>query len=217
MNSANAFSYAISGSFTENQIAKYGDYVNQTASALQGAGGWLAQQANKTLESFDKFVNSRAWEMGKRLLGQSDGDYVGRYEIGYLGSIEALQGAQGHMRDMIMCHPALMGMYMNEEISGYGGDFSAWNTGIAEENIFYRRMWNGVMNLETVDDKPQLRHTHYYDTVGGQLSFRERVDSHKTHAAIDHHRLKSMFDLTSEMGDKLKSYIEPLVEPPADE
>lgn len=212
MNSANAFSYAISGSFTESQIAKYGDYVNQSASLLQGAGGWLAQQANKTLETFDKFVNSRAWEMGKRLLGTSDGDYVGRYEIGYLGSIEALQGAQGHMRDIIMAHPAMMQMYLDEEISGYGGDFSNWNTGIAADNLFYRRVMNGVLNLETVDDKAQLRHTHYYDTVGGQLSFRERVDSHKTWAAIDHHRAKKMFDLTSEEGAKLKSYVEPAAE-----
>lgn len=212
MNSANAFSYAISGSFTENQIAKYGDYVNQSASLLQGAGGWLAQQANKTLETFDKFVNSRAWEMGKRLLGTSDGDYVGRYEIGYLGSIEALQGAQGHMRDIIMAHPAMMQMYLDEEISGYGGDFSNWNTGVGADNLFYRRVMNGVLNLETVDDKAQLRHTHYFDTVGGQLSFRERVDSHKTWAAIDHHRAKKMFDLTSEEGAKLKSYVEPEAE-----
>lgn len=212
MKSANAFSYAISGSFNENQIAKYGAYVNQSAAALQNAGGWLAQQANKTLDSFNTFVNSRAWEMGKRLLGQSDGDYVGRYEIGYLGSLEGLQGAQGHMRDIIMCHPGLQQMYLDEEISGYAGDFSNWNTGIKEENLFYRRMWNGVLNVETVDDKPTLRHTHYYDTVGGQLSFREIVNSHKTHAAIDHHMAKKMFDVTSEMGDKLKSYVEPASE-----
>lgn len=212
MKSANAFSYAISGSFTESQVNRYGDYLNQSAAALQGVGGWLSQQAEKTLESFDKFKNSRAWEMGKRLLGNSDGDFVPRFEIGYLGSVEALQGAQGHMRDIIMCHPALQQMYIDEEISGYGGDFSKWNTGIKEENLFYRRMWNGVLNLEVVDEKPTLKHTHFFDTIGGQLSFRERVDSHKTHAAIDHHRAKAIFDVTSEMGDKLKSYVEPTEE-----
>jgi hypothetical protein len=212
MKSANAFSYAISGSFTENQIDRYSDYLNQSTAALQGVGGWLADQAAKTMEQFNVFKNSRAWEMGKRLLGTSDGDYVPRYEIGYLGSISAQQAAQGHMRDIIMCHPMLQQMYIDEEISGYGGDFSAWNTGIGVDNLFYRRMWNGVLHLEVVDDKPKLTHAHYFDTVGGQLSFRERVDSHKTHAAIDHNMAKKMFDVTSEMGDKLKSYVEPTEE-----
>lgn len=212
MKSANAFSYAISGSFTESQINRYGEYVNGTAAALQGVGGWLEKQATKTMECFDKFKNSRAWEMGKRLLGQSDGDYVGRYEIGYLGSLEGLQGAQGHMRDIIMCHPALQQMYMDKEISGYDGNFSAWCTGIGADNLFYRKMWSGVLNLSTTDEgPPTLRHTHYFDTAGGGVgySFREKVDSHKTHIAIDHHRAKKMFDVTSEQGDKLKSYIEP--------
>lgn len=208
MKSANAFSYAISGSFTEDQINKYGNYVHQSAAALQGLGGWLAEQANKTLNTFDKFLSSRAWEMGRRLLGNSDGDFVSRFEIGYLGSIEGIQGAQGYMRDVIMAHPLMQQLYLDGEVSGYGGEFSKWCTGVGEDNIFYRRMYDGVLNLEQVDGKPALRHTHFHDSVGGKYSFREKVNAHKTHAAINHHMASTEFDLTSELGEKRKSFQE---------
>ncbi|HFT2124618.1 TPA: hypothetical protein RG892_000383 [Pseudomonas aeruginosa] len=205
MRSANAFSHAISGSFTEESIAKYADYVNNSTALLQNAGGWLGEQAKKTLDCFTSFVNSRAWEMGKRLLNKNDGEYVGRYSIGYLGSIEALQGAEGYMRDYIMANPVMMQLYLDGEIEGYGGEFSKFCSGVGEENLFYRRSMNGLLNLTTVDDKPHLRHTHYHDSLGGKISFRERCDVQKTWAAIDHHRAKSLFDLTSPAGNKLKS------------
>lgn len=206
MNSANAFSYAISGSFTEDQISKYSDYVAQSTAALQGAGGWLAQQANKTADQFTKFFNSRAWEMGKRLLGSSDGDYVGRFDIGYLGSISGLQGAQGRMQDVIMAHPGLMQLYLDKEICGFNGEFTNWSQGLKEENLTYRGMWSGVMNLDKVNDVNVLRHTHFNDSIGGKFSFREKVNAHKTHAAIDHHLLTTMFDLTSADNDRMKKH-----------
>lgn len=206
MNSANAFSYAISGSFNEEQISKYGDYVAQSTAMLQGAGGWLAQQAAKTLDNVSKFIDSRAWEMGKRLIATSDGDFVGRFDVGYLGSIVALQGAQGRMQDVIMAHPELMQLYLDGEICGFNGEFSNWSQGVGVENMTYRRMWDGVLNLSQVDDVNVLKHTHFADTLGGKFSFRERVDCHKTHAAIDHHRLTTMFDLTSPEGELLKKH-----------
>ena len=210
MNSANAFSYAISGSYTEAQMAKHAEYINQNASMFQQAGGWLAEQANRMLTGFNNFMNSRAWEMGKRLLNHQDGEYVGQFEIGYLGSLAAIQGARGYMRDYIMAHPGLMQDYLLENIEGYGGEFNVHCKGIKEDNLFYRRAMNGLLNMEKVEDKTQLRHTHYYDTIGGAgPSFRERVDVMKTWVAVDHHRAKGMFDMTSEAGNKRKDYIEP--------
>lgn len=206
MNSANAFSYAISGSFTEDQISKYSDYVAQSTAALQGAGGWLAQQAGKTADQFSKFFNSRAWEMSKRLLGDSDGDYVGRFDIGYLGSINGLQSAQGRMQDVIMAHPEMMQLYLDGEICGFNGEFSNWSQGLREENLTYRGMWNGVTHLEKVDGVNTLHHTHFNDSVGGKFSFRERVNAHKTHAAITHHMLTTLFDLTSPDGGRQKKH-----------
>lgn len=212
LNSAHAFSYAISGAFTEEAINKYADYVNGTTAMLQNVGGWLGQQATKTMDGFDNFMNSRAWEMSKRLLGKEDGEYVSRYAIGYLGSLNGLRDAEGYMRDYIMAHPGVMQDYLDKEIVGYEGDFSHFCTGVAEDNLFYRRAMNGLLNLQVVDEKPQLRTTHYNDTLGGKLPFRERVDIQKTWRAIDHHRLSTTFDITSSSGARVKSYV-----PPADE
>ena len=208
MNSAQAFTYGMSGSYTEAQMQNHSAYVTQNNSLFKQAGGWLAEQAEKTMDSFNKFMDSRAWELSKRLLGQSDGDFVGRYDIGYLGSVNALQQSQGYMRDYIMGHRGIMQDYLDEQISGYEGDFNKLCFGVAEENIFYRRAMNGVLNLETVNDKQQLRHTQYHETLGQGLSFRERVDIHKTWNAIDLHRAKRMFDVTSSEGDKYKDYVE---------
>ena len=203
MNSAHAFTYAISGSYTENQMQKYSNYTNQVAQAFQQGGGWLADQATRALDGFNTFVNSRAWEMSKRLLGKSDGDYVSRFEIGYLGSVNGLQGAQGFMRDYIMAHAGIQQDYQNDLVEGYDGNFSKLCVGIGEENIFYRRAMNGMLHIETVEDKQRARHTHYMESMGGGLSFRERVDVHKTWAAIDHHRAKKLFDVTSERNNPL--------------
>lgn len=203
MNSANAFIYACSGSYNEDQMNKYSSFVNQNVSQFQQMGGWLAEQANKTLDGFNAFLSSKAWELGKRLLNKVDGDYVGRFDIGYLGSLEALQGAQGFMRDYVMAHTGVMQGYLDETLEGYGGEFSAFCTGVGEENLFYRRAMDGVLNLTTVDDKPKLQHTHYYESVGGGLSFRQKVDIHKTWNAIDSHMAKSLFDVTSPGGKKI--------------
>ncbi|MNM27110.1 hypothetical protein D3C81_375940 [compost metagenome] len=218
MNSANAFSYAISGSHTEESINKYANYVNNTTALLQNASGWLGEQAKKTLSAFDDFVASRAWEMSKRILGGEDGEYVSRYSIGYLGSVHAQQGAEGHMRDMIMAIPEVQQLYLDGEFDGYGGEFSHFCTGIGADNLFYRRAMNGMLNLEVVDEKPVLRHTHYHDSLGGKLTFREREDWAKTRRAAQHHIANTMFDITSIDGNYRKSYVPPdQVEPPADE
>jgi len=209
MNSAEAFSYAVSGSYTENQMQKYAQYVNDSTQAFQQAGGWLAQQATNALEGFNNFLTSRAWEMGKRLLGNSDGDYVGRFEVGYLGSVAGLQGAQGFMRDYIMAHAGLHQDYLDEKISGYDGNFSPLNVGIAEENIFWRRAMNGMLHIEAKDDLSRLKHSHYLESSGGGLSFRERVDVQKTWAAIGLHRTKALFDITSETNQALKGAEKP--------
>lgn len=205
MNSASAFTFAISGSYTENQMQHYQQYVNQSAAAFQSAGGWLAQQANKAVDNFSNFMDSRAWEMGKRLLNTQDGEYVGRYEIGYLGSVPGLQGAQGFMRDYIMAHSGLHQDYLDGNIEGYDGEFHARCSGIGEDNIFWRRSMNGLLQLQMVDEVPQMRHTQYHESVGGGLSFRERVNIQKTWTAIDHHRALNLFDVTSPSNQALKN------------
>jgi len=209
MNSADAFVYAMSGSYTENQMQHYANYVNQNNST-QGVSGWLAQQATKSLDNFNTFLTSRAWEMGARLAAQREGDFVGQFDIGYLGSINGLQGARGFMRDYIMAHAGLHQDYLDEKIEGYGGDFHSRCTGIAEENMFWRRAMNGVLNFTEKENVPQLRHAHYHESLGGGLSFRERNNIQKTWAAIDHHRAKQLFDITSPGNVELGKYVRPV-------
>lgn len=198
MNSAHAFSYATSGSYTEAQMAKHTDYIHQSLAAFQSGGGWLAEQANKAMDGFNKFLNSRAWELGKRLLNKQDGEFVSRFEIGYLGSADAILSADGYMRDYIMAHPGLHQDYLDKTFAGFDGNFHKLCIGVGDTNPFYRKAMNGLLNLETVDEVTTLRHTHYNDSMGGGLSFRDRVNIQKTWAAASHHRAKGLFTIKSE-------------------
>lgn len=205
MNSASAFTYAISGAGTEQQMNIYSKYVNDTMAKFQNIGGWLGEQASKTLAGYNDFVKSRAWEMSKRLFGDTSGDYVSRFDIGYLGSLEGLQQAEGYMRDYIMAHPLVMQGYLDETLEGYGGEFSSFCTGLGEDNIYYRRGMNGVLNLIKEEDEITLRRTHYQESMGKGLSFRDRVNIQDTWRAVDKHMAEGLFDITSKEGRELKT------------
>ncbi|EBV8434023.1 hypothetical protein NFI00_000115 [Salmonella enterica] len=206
MNSANAFSYAISGSMGERQIQSYANFVNLAHQNLAGVGSWLQEQAEKTMNQFNNFVNSRAWELSNRLTKKNEGEYVGRYDIGYLGSLTGLQNAQGFMRNYIMANPNVMQLYLDDEISGYNGELHSRCTGLAEENIYYRKAMNGVLDFRETENGQQLHHAHYFEQ-GNALSFRERVDIQRTWAAANHHLAATEFDITSSDGAKRKSFI----------
>lgn len=208
MNSADAFSFSISGSHTESSINRYADYLNRANSALNRFGGWLGDQAAKNMESFDNFLSSRAWEMGKRLLNKEDGEFVGRYSIGYLGSMNAQQQADGYMRDVIMANPIIQQLYMDGEVDGYGGEFSHFARGIGEENLIWRRMFDGVVNLTKQDEVNHLSRVSYNDSAVGKYSYRDKVYAHKTHAASNHHIATTQFDITSSNGNKRTSFLD---------
>lgn len=208
MNSADAFSFSISGSHTESSINRYADYLNRANAVLGRFGGWLGDQAVRNMESFDNFLSSRAWEMGKRLLNKEDGEFVGRYSIGYLGSVNAQQQADGYMRDVIMANPIIQQLYLDGEVEGYGGEFSHFCSGIGADNLIWRRMFDGVVNLDQVDDVNRLRRTSYNDSAVGKYSYRDKVYAHKTHAASNHHIATTQFDITSSKGNKRTSFLE---------
>lgn len=208
MNSADAFSFSISGSHTETSINRYADYLNRANNALGRFGGWLGDQAARNMESFDDFLSSRAWEMGKRLLNKDDGEFVGRYSIGYLGSVNAQQQADGYMRDVIMANPIIQQLYKDGEINGYGGEFSHFCSGIGADNLIWRRMFDGVVNLDKVEEVNRLRRTSYNDSAVGKYSYRDKVYAHKTHAASNHHIATTQFDITSSKGLKRTSFLD---------
>lgn len=208
MNSADAFSFSISGSHTESSISRYADYLNRANNALGRFGGWLGDQAARNMESFDNFLSSRAWEMGKRLLNKEDGEFVGRYSIGYLGSVNAQQQADGYMRDVIMANPIIQQLYKDGEIDGYGGDFSHFCSGIGADNLIWRRMFDGVVNLTREEEVNRLSRVSYNDSAVGKYSYRDKVYAHKTHAASNHHIATTQFDITSSKGLKRKSFLD---------
>jgi len=208
LNSADAFSFSISGSHTETSINRYADYLNRANNALNRFGGWLGEQAARNMESFDDFLSSRAWEMGKRLLNKEDGEFVGRYSIGYLGSLNAQQQAEGYMRDVIMANPVIQQLYLDGEVDGYGGEFSHFCSGIGADNLIWRRMFDGVVNLDKVEEVNRLRRTSYSDSAVGKYSYRDKVYAHKTHAASNHHIATTQFDITSSEGNKRTSFLD---------
>lgn len=201
VNSSDIFAYAVGGAQTESSIGAYQNYVNtQSGVPPSGLTGWISEKATQLNQSFNKFVSSRLWEFSARLLGDGAGDHVGRFEIGYLGTISGLQNSEGVMRDYIMANPNVRKLYDEELIEGYKGEFSNTNTGIGKDNYFFRQANDGVVrkDLEAPD---QWTHSHFYETNNHRLSFRERVNIHKTWTAVNEHLAKSCFDITSSTGE----------------
>lgn len=200
--SAAYFSHAFSGALNEGQINQYKQYLDNSRTELTG---WLGQQAKIVSGNFTDFFNSKAWEFSKRLLKKNDGEYVSSFDIGYLGTMTGLQNATGLMRNYIMAHEDVMQLYNDERIVGYGGDFNDWCSGIGEDNLYWRQSMSGVLTVKPVDGVDTMMHNHYYDSVTGELSFREKVDVHKTWKAITHHIAnKELFDITSVENEKIK-------------
>lgn len=201
-NSAAFFSHSFSGALNENQINQYKDYLDSNTTTFSG---WLGEQAKIVSDNFNTFFTSKAWEFSKRFLKKNDGEYVSSFEIGYLGTISGIQNATGLMRNYIMAHEDVMALYVDKQISGYEGDFNAWCNGIGEDNLFWRQAMSGVLTTKKIDDVDYLAHSHYRDSVTGNLSFREKVDIHKTWNAVSHHLAnKELFEIISDKKEETK-------------
>lgn len=196
MNSAHAFAFATSGSFTDAQMQQNAAYVNRNIAEAQTAGGWLAGQAAKIMDGFTTFLNSRAWEFSKRFGADDDGEHVGRFEIGYLGTVDAIANAQGLMPNYIMANPRHMQAHLDGKIIGYE-NLHALCTGVGASNAYYRKAMDGVLDVQTVEGKNVAKHSHYIDAQSNRLGFRDLVNIHKTWAATDYHRVRGMFDIKS--------------------
>ncbi len=203
MNINHAFSFACGGVMSEKQMQNYAQYVQVGVDNARSLGGWIAKQAETTLTKFNNFLDSRIWELADRLTYKNEGEYVGRFDIGYLSSLEAQQNAQGFMRDYIMANPKVMQLYLDGELSGYDTGFSSYCKGVKEENVYYRKAMNGVVHIE--DNKAM--HSHFTDSFSGDsLSFRERVNIQRTWLATQYHLASTLFDPTSMEGGKRKSH-----------
>ena len=213
LNSSDIFSMAMSGVQSESSI---GMYKSALESQIQNIGGqitgWLAEKSQSIKDNFKNFYDSRLWEYGARIGLGNEGEYVGRFDIGYLGSVTGLQSAQGLMRNYIMAHEGVGRLYKDELISGYDGDFSENCTGIGRDNIFWRMANNGVTRKEEIDGDLRWLRSHFTESNGNSLSFRERVNIQRTWRAIDYHLAEESLDITSASGEFRKDYVDPNAE-----
>ncbi len=204
ISAANAFSYASSGSMSESTMSQYADLVQADAERIKKLGGWLGGRVESSLNRFNNFVNSRVWELSKRLSGKGDGEYVGRFDIGFLGSVSGLQNATGVMRDYILANPEVRALVEDKTFEGYGGEVSKFNTGIGRDNLYYRRAMNGVLDVRKEEDVAKASFSYYHDSVSSnELSQRERVNIQQTWRAAQYHIAAGLFDITSPSGRKL--------------
>lgn len=209
MNSSDLFVFAAAGAQTEQSMSTYQSYLNGSSQFTPtGLTGWLKEKTEALADNFTSFMKSRLWEYSDRLLGESQGEYVSRFDVGYLGTVTGLQNAEGLMRNYIMANPNVMQLYNDEIIEGYEGDFDPLCTGIGRDNFFFRQGNNGVTRQEEINEEQRWLRTHFQDTIGSPLTFRERVNIHKTWNAINDHLAHSYLDITSINGAKRKDFEE---------
>lgn len=206
MDSTMAFGLACSGRVSEQTMSYYADFVHSSLEKFQGLQGWIGDQAKKSLEGFNNFVNSRAWEMSSRI--SRENEWVGRFDIGVMTSAEAQYNATGFMRDYIMSNPLVMQAYLDGSLFGYGGELCAYNTGVGEDNPYYRRATDGMLLYKEVDVDGQVEkqfyHKHFMDSISSdKLSFRNRYDIQRTWKASNRMLAEGLFDFTNPNGGKL--------------
>lgn len=208
LNVTSAFTRACSGSMTEGSAAAFNGYMNNFFSKYDNLTGWLADTFESVKEAHSDFMSSRMWEFSNRINGK-DGQFVGRFEIGYLSEVQYQQQAQGFMRDYIMANPTMMELYQNEQVSGWDGDFSSLCTGVGTDNYFYNKAMDGKVHFQDSEKEEDrtLTRTDYYSSRDelSHLSFSERVDIHRTWQATNMHVLKGLFDPTSITNEKIYS------------
>lgn len=204
MNVTAAFMRATSGSMTDSSAAVFDNYMASMYQKYDNLSGWLGDTLNSVKELHSNFMNSRMWEFSNRINGK-DGQYVGRFELGYLSEVQYQQQALGFMRDYIMANPELMALYQTGQVSGYDDDFNNACTGIGRENYFYNRSIDG----KVIYDKEENTLTRTMFTSSrddlAHLSISDRVGIHRTWQATNLHLAKGLFDPTSVSNGKILS------------
>lgn len=196
MNVTSAFVRGSSGSMTDSSASVLNNYMTSLYEKYDNLTGWLGETLDSVKDAHKNFMNSRMWEFSNRINGK-DGQYVGRFEIGYLSEVQYQQQATGFMRDYIMANPILMDLYQQDRVSGYDGDFHDICSGIGRDNYFYNRAVDGkVMYNEEEQTLIRTVHNSSRDTLT-HLTFSERVDIHRTWQATNLHIAKNLFDPTN--------------------
>lgn len=204
LNATSAFTRACSGSMTDASAGAFDTFMSGFYDKYQNLSGWLGETLNTVKEAHKNFMDSRMWEFSNRINGK-DGQYVGRFEIGYLSEAQYQRQATGFMRDYIMANPLLMDLYQEGRVDGYGGDFSDLCSGVGRDNFYYNKAIDGkVMFNEEENTLNRTVYTSSRDSLT-HLTFSERVDIHRTWQATNLHIAANLFDPTSIIGDNILS------------
>lgn len=203
MTASQFFSRSAAGSLSEESAMAYDSQMQDYYTRFDGATGWLKEAVDKTKQLHDTFMSSRMWEFSKIAKGEV-GTFVGRYEIGYLGSLYAQRGADGFMRDIIMANPTVMELFEAERLTGYDTDLHRYNTGLGNDNYFYRKVTDGVVTIKHGDE--MNGHSIYLNTRDdfAHYSARERMGAKRTWRASDAY-VKNGYNPTSTLEQNIFS------------
>lgn len=202
INATSAFARACSGSMTEGSASAFDQYMGTFYQKYENLTGWLGDTVQSVKDAHRNFMDSRMWEFGNRINGK-DGQYVGRFEIGYLSEVQYQQQATGFMRDYIMANPTAMALYELGRISGYDGDINALCNGLERENYYFNKAMDGKVHFDA--EEKTLNRTVYTSSRDNltHLTFAERVDIHRTWQATNLHLAKELADPTNVMGGNM--------------
>lgn len=204
LNATSAFTRACSGSMTDASAGAFDKFMGNFYSKYDNLSGWLGETLNTVKEAHNNFMESRMWEFSNRVNGK-DGQYVGRFEIGYLSEVQYQQQATGFMRDYIMANPLMMGLFNDGRVDGYGGDFSDLCTGIGRDNFYFNKANDGKVVFDKEENT--LNRTVFTSSRDSMnhLTFKERVDIHRTWQASNLHIAANLFDPSSSIGGNILS------------
>lgn len=103
--------------------------------------------------------------------------------VSYLSTIEQIQCAPLVMQRYIMAQPELRQMYLNDEVTGYGEEYTnIHGTGIGAQHYDWRRVMDGI---GVIDDQG-VRFTNYVEDTRDdvELTVFEKVDILRTWNAV---------------------------------
>lgn len=204
LNATSAFTRGVSGSMTDASAGAYDRYMAGFYEKYDNLSGWLGDTLNSVKDAHKSFMESRMWEFSNRMNGK-DGQYVGRFDIGYLSEARYQQQATGFMRDYIMANPLLQQLWLDERVSGYDGDFNHLCSGIGRDNYYYNKALDGKVHFDSeANTLTRTNFTHSRDNMT-HLTFKERVDIHRTWQATNLHIAANLFDPTSVIGGDILS------------
>lgn len=176
ISSSSAFAYAASGRMSEQAAREYDRKIEERLARYRNTGGWLEEAVSRAEENHRYYIDSGMWDFANIVRG-SNGVYVGKYDIGYLGTVNAQRNAVGLMQSVIEANPTVRELIEAGRITGYGGveNVDEWGK---ELDYYYQKLTDGLLSKKDAEMVARWyltsrdSHTHY--------SAKERTDAAKT-------------------------------------